>query len=108
VISKAETLPIEAHTALTGLDGEMTKPKNFPEYFYPDRYGLIGHDSADVAKWLAAHPEFSPATGDIWFDYGTGEDQTECTSIFFPEPEDCDPDDGLLIGDLIERVRETM
>jgi len=57
-------------------------------YFHADRHGLIGHDSADVAKWIEAHPEFTPEVGSIWFDYGNGEDWTECTEFFFPEADE--------------------
>lgn len=46
------------------------------------RFGLIGHDSGDVMKWLAAHPDFD---GSIYFDYGNGEPQVEVTEIFMGE-----------------------
>ncbi len=46
------------------------------------RFGLIGHDSTDVAAWLAAHPEFN---GSIFFDYGNDEPEIEVTEVFFPE-----------------------
>lgn len=47
------------------------------------RYGLIGHDSADVVAWLADHPEFTADTGSIYFDYGNDEPQVEVTEVFF-------------------------
>ena len=46
------------------------------------RFGLIGHDSGDVSKWLAAHPDFD---GNIYFDYGNDEPQIDVTEVFFPE-----------------------
>jgi hypothetical protein len=53
--------------------------------FHAERFGLIGHDSTDVAAWLAAHPEFN---GSIFFDYGNDEPEIEVTEVFFPEPDD--------------------
>ena len=48
--------------------------------FHAERYGLIGHDEADVAAWRAAHPDY---TGGFWFDYGDGgEDQIDVTERF--------------------------
>lgn len=53
------------------------------------RYGLIGHDSQQVAAWLASHPDFD---GSIYFDYGNDEPQVEVTEVFFPEADDdCAP-----------------
>ena len=53
--------------------------------FHAERYGLIGHDEADVAAWRAAHPDYR---GGFWFDYGDGsDDQIDVTEIFEREPE---------------------
>jgi hypothetical protein len=43
------------------------------------RYGLIGHDSADVWAWLSAHPGFD---GSIYFDLCDGGDAVDVTSEF--------------------------
>lgn len=51
-----------------------------PGNYYADRFGLIGHDEADVAAWRAAHPDYR---GGFWFDYADGsEDQIEVTERF--------------------------
>lgn len=47
--------------------------------FHAERYGLIGHDEADVAAWRAAHPDY---TGGFWFDYGDGGEEVDVTEIF--------------------------
>lgn len=54
-------------------------PGQFGNYT-AERYGLIGHDEADVAAWRAAHPDY---TGGFWFDYGDGsEDQIDVSERF--------------------------
>lgn len=59
------------------------------------RFGLIGHYSEDVTKWLAANPGFN---GTIYFDYGNDEPQVDVTEVFFPEAED---DAGMVGGTAI-------
>lgn len=55
--------------------------------FTAERYGLIGHDEADVAAWLAAHPDY---TGGFWFDHGDGSDDIDVTERFRAEEVDAD------------------
>lgn len=47
--------------------------------FTAERYGLIGHDEADVAAWREAHPDY---TGGFWFSYGDDSDDVEVTERF--------------------------
>jgi hypothetical protein len=61
--------------------------KNVWGYFYIESGELIGHDSADVMAWAAAHPDYA---GSIWFDYGTDEGQTEVREIFYPEADEAE------------------
>ena len=56
-------------------------------YFFVGGH-LIGHDSADVYKWLEAHPDATARNINIYFSYGDGGDDTEVTELFFPEEDE--------------------
>jgi len=47
------------------------------------RHGLIGHDSADVMRWIGTHAEFD---GSIYFDHGDGGEQVEVTEQYLGCP----------------------
>ena len=69
-----------------------------PGNFHAERYGLIGHDEADVAAWRAAHPEYR---GGFWFDYADGsEDQIDVTEKF-----ECEPAASAWVESIRELVR---
>jgi len=70
-------------------------------YFYAERYGLVGHDSGDVMRWLAAHPDYR---GSIGFDYGDGSDEVDVTEQFFPEPEEVDAEAAAWVASIGELV----
>lgn len=54
-------------------------------FYFADGAGLVGHDAADVNRWLGAHPDFD---GSIYVNLGDGGDDMEVTDIFFPEAEE--------------------
>lgn len=56
-------------------------------HFYNDRAEMIGHTSADVAEWLAAHPAYR---SNIWFNFGDGSDDLSVEEVFFDEAEEAD------------------
>lgn len=69
-----------------------------PGNYYADRFGLIGHDEADVAAWRADHPDYR---GGFWFDYGDGsEDQIDVTEVF-----ECEPEASAWVESIRELVR---
>ena len=77
--------------------GQMGKHFNLPPlshysanewgHFYIEGGELIGHLSADVMLWAAAHPDYA---GSIYFDYGNDEPQTEVRGEFYPDAEEAD------------------
>lgn len=53
-------------------------------YFYDHSATLIGHDSADVALWLAAHPGYR---SNIWFNFGDFSEDMAVEELFYDEAE---------------------
>jgi len=71
--------------------------------FTAERYGLIGHDEADVAAWLAAHPNYK---GGIYFDYADGGEDAggiDVSERF--QPEEADADASAWVESIRELVR---
>lgn len=57
-------------------------------FFHNDRGQLIGHTSADVAEWLAAHPDFCLAPDSIYFEFGNGDEGFAVGEIFMADEAD--------------------